>query len=142
MESFIGAILNEWHLFENEYQNTNTLTLFRNIFIVYNSTLNKSFNELKKMYGLESSINNVLLYNDLDKASNNNFIYLHKHNISKKKIKSIIEVITQKNKTCTYEDAISILEKIINANNKVNEQTIVPEAHALISCQLVNNPML
>ena len=141
MESFIGAILDEWHFFENEYQNTKTLILFRNIFIVYNSTLNKSFKQLKKLYGIESSAS-IFLYNDLDKASNNNFIYLHKHNISKKKIKSIIEVITQKNKTCTYEDAISILEKIINANNKVNEQTIVPEAHALISCQPVNNPML
>ena len=141
MDSFIGAILDEWHFFENEYQNTNTFTLFRNIFIVYNSTLNKSFEKLKKMYGVECS-SSIFLYNDLDKASNNNFIYLHKHNISKNKIKSIIKKITQKNKTCTYEDAISILEKIINANNKVNEQTIVPEAHALILCQPVNNPML
>lgn len=142
MDNFINCIVNEWHVFDFEYENTEMLTLFRNIFIIYNSQLNKSFEDLQKKYGLESISNNILLYSDLNTAINTNIIYLHKHNISKKEIKSIIDVITKKNKTCTYEDAISILEKIINANNKVNEQTIVPEAHALISCQPVNNPML
>lgn len=119
MESFIGSILNEWHFFENQYINKSIFTLFRNIFIVYNSNQNQTFAQLKSEYDLDMNTN-VFLYNDAEKATKQNFTYLHKHNISRKRIDSIIELMNNRNATYSYEAAIAFLEEVINVNNEIS----------------------
>lgn len=122
MESFIGAIVEDWHMFMDD---TKRFDLFRNIFIIYNSTLDKSFDELKEKYGIESLLTNVHLHNDLENATTKkNVIYLHKHNFSKEKIKSIIHQIDTENDNYTYEEAIAFLERFVHNHNQVNEQTV------------------
>ncbi len=127
MESFIGSIVEVWHMFMDD---TKRFDLFRNIFIIYNSILDKSFDELKEKYGIESLLTNVHLYNDLENAtSKKNVIYLHKHNFSKEKIKSIIHQIDTENDNYTYEEATAFLEKVVHDHNRVNEQIVALNAN-------------
>lgn len=73
MESFIGAIVEDWHMFMDD---TKRFDLFRNIFIIYNSTLDKSFDELKEKYGIESLLTNVYLHNHLENATSKKMLYI------------------------------------------------------------------
>ena len=95
MKSFILAILNNWHVFSQ----TKLVTVFRNIFILYNKKLlvTTSIEDIRQLYGFVSitscSIFNLLqLYNDLDYINQStNIVYLHKSNIYKKQYNQFID---------------------------------------------------
>ena len=64
MRTFILAILHEWHVFSQ----TKLVTIFRNVFILYNNQIDTSFRELATIYGLTSIMSNILLYNDFSSS--------------------------------------------------------------------------
>ena len=93
MKSFILAILNNWHVFLQ----TKLVTVFRNIFILYNKNLLaiNSFEELQQLYGLKiqtaNSVCFIELSNDLDYVSKfTDVIYLHKYNFIKNNIINLL----------------------------------------------------
>ena len=54
MKSFILAILNNWHVFSQ----TKLVTVFRNIFILYNKKLlvTTSIEDIRQLYGFSSQV--------------------------------------------------------------------------------------
>ena len=120
MKSFILAILDNWHIFSQ----TKLVTIFRNIFILYNKKLlaTTSFEDIQKLYGLvsltSSSVFNLLqLSNDLDYVNNStNIVYLHKCNINKKQYNQFIETNIDESSTVeyTYEEAFNKLQEFEN----------------------------
>ena len=116
MKSFIFAILNNWHVFSQ----TKLVTVFRNIFILYNKKLlaTTSFEDIKQLYGLEAlspnSICYIELFNDLDHVNKStDMIYLHRCTILKKQYNEFIETnINDSNMVeYTYEEAFKKLQE-------------------------------
>ena len=120
MKSFILAILNNWHVFSQ----TKLVTVFRNIFILYNKKLlvTTSIEDIRQLYGFVSitscSIFNLLqLYNDLDYINQStNIVYLHKSNIYKKQYNQFIDTNIDESNTVeyTYEEAFNKLLEFVN----------------------------
>jgi len=107
MESFLLAIINEWHIFVQ----TKLCTIFRNLFILYHKKSDLSHKELSDQYGLFSNTVNVFLYNDLEYAkADTKVVYLHKCNIYKKDFEVFIEGL--EDKEYTYEEAYHKLQKL------------------------------
>lgn len=134
MKSFILAILNNWHVFLQ----TKLVTVFRNIFILYNKKLlaTTSIEDIQKLYGLVSLtsasrrvFNLLQLSNDLDHVNNStNIIYLHKCNINKKQYNQFIETNIDESNTVeyTYEEAFNKLQEF--ENNALMKDTAGEEA--------------
>lgn len=119
MKSFILAILNNWHVFSQ----TTLVTVFRNIFILYNKKLLDTtyFEDIKQLYGLETlspnSICFIELYNDLDHVNKStDMVYLHKCTILKKQYNEFIETNIDDCNTVeyTYEEAFNKLQEFKN----------------------------
>ena len=109
--------MNNWHVFSQ----TKLVTVFRNIFILYNKKLLATtyIEDIQKLYGLVSLtsasrrvFNLLQLSNDLDHVNNStNIIYLHKCNINKKQYNQFIETNIDESNTVeyTYEEAFNKL---------------------------------
>jgi hypothetical protein len=127
MESFLLAIINEWHIFAQ----TKLCTIFRNLFILYHKKSDLSHKELSDQYGLFSNTVNAFLYNDLKCAkAGTKVVYLHKCNVYKKDFEVFIEGL--EDKEYTYEEAYHKLQKLhdihsVDANMKPPTDSIVKE---------------
>ena len=125
MKSFILAILNNWHVFLQ----TKLVTVFRNIFILYNKKLlaTTSIEDIRQLYGFVSittcsTFNLLQLYNDLDYVSQStNIVYLHKCNIHKKQYNQFIETNNDESDTVeyTYEEAVNKLQEFVNDTSSI-----------------------
>jgi len=111
MESFLLAIINEWHIFAQ----TKLCTIFRNIFILYHKKSDLSRKELSDQYGIFGTSKNTFLYNDLEYAkAGTKVVYLHKCNIYKKDFEVFIEEL--EDKEYTYEEAYHKLQELYDVH--------------------------
>ena len=118
MDSFLFAIINDWHVFSQ----TNLLNLFRNIFIIYNRKIDSSLEDLQKLYGLQSTCSNIKLHNDLEYAKKNvNILYLHPCKIERKHLEKFIENI--KNEEYTYKEAYKKLHDFNEERKAFNKES-------------------
>jgi hypothetical protein len=132
MKSFILAILNNWHVFLQ----TKLVTVFRNIFILYNKKLlaMTSIEDIRQLYGFVSittcsTFNLLQLYNDLDYVNQStNIVYLHKSNIYKKQYNQFIDINIDESNTVeyTYEEAFNKLLEFVN-NTLVKNNAIMKD---------------
>jgi len=112
MKGFILAILHEWHVFSQ----TKLVTLFRNVFILYNFHLEKDFKELVTVYGINNPSEYVTLYNDLNRAKKStNVLYLHKCSIYKSQLQVFMKGL--EDKEYTYEEAYHKLQALYALNS-------------------------
>lgn len=112
MNGFILAILHEWHVFSQ----TKLVTLFRNVFILYNYQLEKPFKELVTIYGLNNPSEYIVLYNDLNRAKKStNVLYLHKCKIYKSQLEVFLKGL--EDKEYTYEDAYHKLQGLYDIHS-------------------------
>ena len=115
MQTFILSILHEWHVFSQ----TKLVTLFRNVFILYNNKLDIPLNELITIYGLNSYGSNILLYNDLNRAKEfTNVLYLHDCTIYKSQLEVFLNGL--EDKKYTYKDAFNTLQALYDLNSAVS----------------------
>ena len=129
MQTFILAILHEWHVFSQ----TKLVTIFKNVFTLYNNQLDTSFNELATIYGLDSPHRDITLYNDLNNTKKSpNVLYLHDCTIYKSQIEVFLKGL--EDKEYTYKDAFNTLQALYDLNSAVSITESILKERNMASC--------